>query len=91
MVKQGLRDIIAECYNDRAVLFDNPAFDDSIIGISTDGRIIYSMYNMIEELSKDEDICLEDSFDFIDCNTVRSLEYIDSDNRPIIMEDLLYE
>ena len=91
MIKQGLRDLIAECYNENAIMFDNPSFDDSVVGISTDGRVVYSLTKMVEELSEDENICFEDSLDFIDYNTIRILNYLDKDNRPIIMEDMLYD
>jgi len=91
MVKPGLRELIAECYNENAIMFDNPSFDNSVVGVTTDGRVVYSMTSMIEELSEDEDICLEDSLDFIDYNTVRILNYLDKDTRPVIMEDILYD
>ena len=40
MVLNNIRDAIAEVC-DSALLFDNPSFDNSIIGVSTDGCVIY--------------------------------------------------
>lgn len=46
MILQELREEIAEqC--EEAVLFDNPSFDKSIIGITDDGCVVYSFERMI--------------------------------------------
>ena len=81
MINQDKRDLIAES-DPEAVVFDNPSFDNSIIGMA-DGKVVYDFDSMVEELATDEDMTLEDSMDFICYNTVRSLPYIP--NAPIIM------
>lgn len=40
MVNQELRDTIAEMYGGGVMVFDNPSFDDSIIGVSENGQVI---------------------------------------------------
>lgn len=85
MIKQEVRDFIADI-SPEAVVFDNPSFDNSIIGLSIGGEVIYDLDKMVEELSKDDDISLEDAYDFIMYNTMRSLNYINMECKPIIQE-----
>lgn len=42
--------------NSNALVFDNPAYDESIIGQTFDGRAIYDIEKMVNELSVDDDI-----------------------------------
>lgn len=79
---------IRENLPDDAIVFDNFAFDNSIIGISTDGRVVYSFDKMCEELMTDEGYTLEDAVQWIDYNTVRAIPYAGS-NAPIIVEKLM--
>lgn len=89
MIVQSVRDAIADI-NNCAVVFDNPSFDNSIIGISVDGEVVYSLSKMIEELSSDDGISLEEAQEFIDYNTIRILPYIEQ-FRPVIVDDSIVE
>ena len=80
-----LREYI-ESLNPSAVLFDNPSFDNSIIGISTSGNIVYDLELMIEELANDDNITYDDAADFISYNTVRALPYITEGDKTIICD-----
>lgn len=77
MVNQKLRDTIAEMYGDGVMVFDNPSFDDSIIGVSENCQVIYDYISMVLEL-------MDDAMDFIDYNTIRSLAY-QSEPKPVIL------
>lgn len=79
-VNQKLRDILPE----DAIVFDNMSYDGSIVGVTTDGRVVYDYDMMVEELMKDEQCSYEEAADWIDYNTIRSLPYA-SENGPIIM------
>ena len=87
MVKEKLRIQISEI-NPDALIFDNPSFDNSIIGISSTGRVIYDLEKMVEELSEEDNMQEEDARDFIDFNTLRTIPYI-GENSPIVLENLL--
>ena len=86
MVNEELREELSYSYPE-ALLFDNPSYDNSIIGISHNGRIIYSFEKMIEELCKEDNIEQDEAIDFISYNTERSIPYA-GENAPIIMYDL---
>jgi hypothetical protein len=80
MVNQKVRDRL----DDDALVFDNPAYDNSIIGQTFDGRAIYDIDSMAEELSSDDEITLEEAMDFIDYNAIRSLPYA-GDKAPVVV------
>ena len=66
---------IRELLPQGAIVFDNPSFDNSIIGSTFDGRAIYDFDCMVEEMMEDEDLSREDVIDFVEYNTIRSLPY----------------
>lgn len=71
-----------------AKLFDNPSYDNSIIGTTTDGRIVYNYDMMIVEYSDDNNCSFEEAREFIDYNTIRALDYMSDDKLPIVMYPL---
>ena len=80
MVKPEVR----EQLDDNALVFDNPAYDRSIIGQTFDGRAIYDIDLMAEELASDDEITLEEAMDFIDYNAIRSLPYA-GEKAPVVV------
>ena len=87
MIDKKLREDII-LLNENAVLFDNPSFDNSIIGLSTEGNVVYDLNFMIEELAIEENLTYEEAADFIDYNTIRTIPYIVEGNKPIICSSL---
>ena len=72
------------------VLFENPNFDGAVVGVSTDDRVIYDYDLMIEAgLRENPDWTIEDTVDWIEYNTIRSLSYIP--DGPIIQYKLFTE
>ena len=71
-----------------SIVFDNASFDNSIIGVSADGRVIYSFNKMIEEFMSDENVSEMEAVEWIEYNTMRALPYIGV-NAPIICEEIL--
>ena len=88
MVNKSLRDMLEEVCAEDALLFDAPSFDNSIIGISTDGAIIYSLSKMVKELQEDEGMSEEDAYEFIDYNTLNA--HISGYKEPIILDDMSF-
>ena len=71
-----------------AIVFDNMSYDGSIVGVTTDGRVVYNYDKMVEELMQDEEWSYEDASEWIDYNTIRALPYA-GENGPIIMYPIL--
>lgn len=67
-----------------AIVFNNPSFDNSIIGFTTDGRVVYDYDKMVQELMNDECISDQDAIDWIEYNTIRAIPYA-GEMAPIIM------
>lgn len=86
MFREDVRQELADIAED-AVVFDNPYFDNSIIGLSEDGRVVYSYESMCEEMANDDNISIEDAAEFIDYNTLRTIPYIGY-NAPIVVYSL---
>lgn len=80
MVKPEIRGRL----DDGALVFDNPAYDNSIIGQTFDGRAIYDVEAMAEELAADDDMTVEEAMDFIDYNAIRSLPYA-GEKAPVVV------
>lgn len=64
--------------NEDAVVFENPDFDDAIIGVDSIGRLIYDYDLMVEILAEREGWDTIDAIEFIDYNTMRTLPYAGS-------------
>lgn len=66
------------------LMFNNPSFKNSIIGISYDGKVIYDYDLMVEDLMKEDNLNYEDAIEFIEYNTLRALPYM-GEYAPIIL------
>jgi hypothetical protein len=76
LLEQGLND---------AIVFDNPEYDEAIIGFDINScRVIYDYNKMVDYLVRKEGISEEDAEDFISYNTIRACPYM-GDKAPIIM------
>lgn len=62
--------------SDDAIVFDNPSFDNAIIGQTIDGRAVYDYAKMVVELMIDEQISEQEAIDWIEYNTLRVIPYI---------------
>ena len=84
MINNELRDYIAE-EHEEAVVFNVPSYDNAIVGLSDDGRLIYDYDLMIKELTNDTALTEDEAIQYIDYNTIRTLPYIEEQVRPIIL------
>lgn len=86
-MNQYIRDLICELGHDQAIVFDNPDYDNAIIGITTDGKVVYDYSKMIESLMEQDKMTYLEAVEFIDYNTIRAIPYA-GEYAPIIMEKL---
>ena len=80
----AINDDIRSELDEDAIVFDNPSFDNSIIGVTTDGNVVYDYDKMVEELMKDENLSEQDAIDWIEYNTIRAIPYA-GEMAPVIM------
>ena len=84
MINNELRDFIAE-EHEEAVVFNIPSYDNAIVGLSEDGRVIYDYDLMVKELTNNTALTEDEAIQYIDYNTIRTLPYIEEKVRPIIL------
>ena len=90
MVNEKLREEIAKQGYENSIVYDMPSFDDSIVGVNDNGKVVYSYELMVDEYVRDDvpnykdlpsdeyyDRCNE-AIEFIDYNTVRGTPYMAS-------------
>lgn len=70
-------------YEDTVVL-ENPDYIDAVIGVTTDGQVVYDWTKMGEHLVAKDNMSIEEAEEFISYNTVRALPYM-GEKRPVIM------
>lgn len=76
--------LMEQCFADTVVL-ECPSYISAVVGISTDGRLIYSRDLMVRYLCKQQGMTELDAEEFIDFNTVGALPNM-GEKAPIIME-----
>lgn len=67
-------------------ILDNHAYDKSVVGITEDGRLIYSYEKMVEEFAEDEECSMEEAVEWVEYNTLRAIPYF-GEGAPIIAYD----
>ena len=83
-----IREALCDMDHDDAVVFDNPDYDDAIIGVTDEGQVIYDFDMMVECLMKSDGIDETEAIEFIEYNTIRALPYA-GEKAPIIMHKLM--
>lgn len=70
-----------------SIIFENPGYLDAIIGISENGRVIYSYQKMVHYLMTQNEMSAEDASKFINIKVLEPL--LDTDmNSPIVMNEI---
>lgn len=69
------------------IFLSDYSFEDAFVGLSEDNRAIYEYDRMINCLMDNEGITEEEAVDWVECNTIPSLEYL-GPGAPIIMHSI---
>ena len=88
MRDEKLRKLIEKyCEENETNMWFIDGFDGSVIGVSHDHRIVYDYRKMVEEFAKDNDCPEDEAEEFIQYNTLRSLNYpLKGANKPVVIE-----
>lgn len=87
-MNQEIRQALCDMDHEDAVVFDNPDYDDAIIGVTDEGQVIYDYDEMVKCLMKKDGIEELEAMEFIEYNTIRALPYA-GEKAPIIMYRIL--
>lgn len=77
------RDILLDLGYDDVIIFEDPAYEGALIGISWDNQAVYDYDLMVESLMK-EGMTAEEAADFISYNS----SYRQGSEYPIIMNSI---
>lgn len=92
MDREKLADTLEEMGYEDSIVFDNPSYENAVIGISDNGQVCYSYTKMVEHLVSEDGMSDEEAIEFIDYNTIRALPYVKpSEKRPIVIYDDLFD
>ena len=82
------RDILVEIGLENSIVFENPSYDDAIIGYDEiTQRVVYDYEKMVECLVKEYRMEYDEAMEFIDYNTIRACPYM-GENAPIILKKI---
>ena len=92
MTRQYILDEIESRGFEDTIILDDPSFDDTIIGITEDGHLIYNYDSMVNNLVDNyikegltEDEAYTSAIEWISYNTIRAIPYMKSYGKePII-------
>lgn len=83
MINKKFREQIANEFED-SIILDNPSFDNSIIGFTDNGNLVYDYNRMVAEFSEENGVTDFEAIEFIDYNTIRAIPYM-GEQKPIII------
>lgn len=86
MINKEIRENLNNDY-DSIVIFDNPSYDNSIIGVTSDlSTLVYDYTLMVKEFAEENECSEEEAEEFIQYNTLRAISYCG--NTPIVVMPL---
>lgn len=83
----SLKEWLCDNDHEETVVLESPDYLSAIIGITEEGRLIYSYDKMVDYLMQTDGMDAEEAMEFIDYNTVRALPYA-GEKAPIIQYNL---
>ena len=85
-----MRELLCDMGYEESIVFDNPSYDDAIVGVTTDGNVVYDFNLMVDSLMNREGMNESDAIEFIEYNTIRAIPYA-GEFAPVVMYSILGE
>lgn len=83
-VLEELKERLIDLGYEDSIVLENPDYASAVVGVDSNGRVIYDFNLMVDFLVKKDGISSEEAIEFIEYNTIRALPYA-GENCPIIM------
>lgn len=87
MNKDTIIDYIEDSGHEDVIIFENPDYANAFLGVSDEGRAVYSYYKMIDCLMAEEDMTDEEAIEFIEFNTMRAIPCMGT-KPPIVLTEM---
>ena len=75
MTVEDVKETLHELEHDETVVFENPDYVSAIVGMTDEGRVVYSWEKMIKHLIETDGMTDEEAVEFISYNTERAIPY----------------
>jgi len=72
-------------YNPDAIMFEAPDYASALVGWTHDYRAVYDMDLCIEHLVEHDGMTHEEAEECFSYNTLRALDYMDAEHRPVLL------
>ena len=72
---------------ENSIVLESPSYRNAVIGVSEEGRVIYSARIILQDMMIDEGMEYEEAFEHFSYNLLRSLPYM-GEMAPIIQYDI---
>lgn len=83
-MSSDIRDLLCDMGHEEAVVFDNPEYDDAIVGVTDESQVVYDYHAMVKILVERDGMTTEEAIEFIEFNTIRAIPYA-GEHAPIVM------
>ncbi|MBQ0056133.1 MAG: helix-turn-helix transcriptional regulator [Bacteroidales bacterium] len=83
----ALKEWLCNSDHEDTIVLESPDYLSAIIGITEEGRLIYSYDKMVEHLMREDGMDTEEAMEFINYNTIRALPYA-GEMAPIIQYNI---
>ena len=83
-VLEELKERLVDLGYEDSIVLENPDYASAVVGVDSNGRVIYDFNLMVDHLVKKDGISSEEAIEFIEYNTMRALPYT-GEKCPIIM------
>lgn len=87
LTMDALKEWLCAGDHEDTIVLESPDYLSAVIGITEEGRLIYSYDKMVEHLMQTDGMDAEEAMEFIDYNTIRALPYA-GNMAPIVMYDV---
>lgn len=85
---EDLKEWLIDHDHENSIVLESPSYRNAVIGVSEEGRVIYSARIIIEDMMIDEGMEYEDALEHFSYNLLRSLPYM-GEMAPIIQYDIM--
>lgn len=82
-------ELIALASEKALVLEPRSTFNNALVGVSSDGRLVYSEDKILVALQDIDGMTYEEALDYYEVNTVRGIAYVKGSVSPIILSHTL--
>jgi len=77
----------SEINPDAIVLEPRSTFNEAIIGIDPDGRLVYSANKIVNAFVSHDDMTEEEAVEYFEYNTLGTIQPMDDPNKPMFVYD----